>query len=528
MIHEIKDGLVYLYNSYEYKEDIKKILGRRWNPDEKAWTIPYNKKTIEEANQILNVSIKVPREKKIPVIEFNPRIKYLYKHQRDSVKVGLKSPFMADLSEPGTGKTLTAIELILQRDKWPILIICPKSIMEVVWKEELEKIKEELGLTFQTVLLNGSSAKVKNALHDLYRDGYPNFIAIINYDKVDIVLDHLYLFEWDQIILDESTKIKSPTARRSKAILKLAKKSAATHRHIMTGTLAPNGLLDAFNQMRFLSPDLFGESYYAFRQSYFMQQPWDQYNWYPKQDSYDRFRKTLEGVSIQHKKRECADLPPLVEEKRVFSLSPDQHKAYQQMKKEALLVLKDLTIVAPFKITQLMKLRQICSGFLYLPEETRSENYETLSNNKFFELMDLLEEIEDKVIIFCHFNHSIQYLSKAIDNSVAFLGSDLERQQALSKFKNTDKFKYLIANPASAGHGLNLQYCSNIIYYELDYNLENYLQSIDRINRIGQKNKMTVFYLIAEATLEGFIFKKLKLKQDINKKIDVSELRDAL
>ena len=141
-----KDHCVYLYESYEWKDLIKTIQGRRWHADKKAWSITYTKETVNEANRILNISIDLPPDhpgSKETAVQF--KIPYLYDHQKKSVRHLVSNKYSADLSQPGTGKTLTAIELLFQRGAGPVLIICPRSIMEVVWQAELMRVLEERG-----------------------------------------------------------------------------------------------------------------------------------------------------------------------------------------------------------------------------------------------------------------------------------------------------------------------------------------------------------------------------------------------
>ena len=150
-------------------------------------------------------------------------------------------PYFADLSEPGTGKTLVQIENMKRNKSKKNLIICPKSIMRSVWVEQLEERFPEMKIF---VLNKGSKAasKTLSALPDRY-------IIIVAYDTVPRILDSLKRLRFDTIILDESTKIKTARSQRSKAIIKL--RNVSHRRYIMTGTPAPNGLMDVFNQYRF-------------------------------------------------------------------------------------------------------------------------------------------------------------------------------------------------------------------------------------------------------------------------------------
>jgi len=518
----IQNNRIFVTTPYELKDQIKAVPGRKWHKDIKKWSVPYDRDTCEILEQWFGLNVKPPVIK--TATDKNPAtdiiIDKLYTHQRQSVNIARQTDCFADLSEPGTGKTLVQIELMLERNAWPVLIICPKSIMEAVWVEQLR----EYNLT--GTMLEGGSIKVKQILKMAGLWDVIYQIGIINYEMVPLVIKELLKINWQYIILDESTKIKSPSAKRSKAIMKL--RDACKYRSIMTGTPAPNGLQDAFNQFKFIQPKIFGESFYAFRQRYFTQGGYMNYEWFAKPDAMEQFKNKIKGISSQHHKRDCIDLPPLVEEKRYVEMGADQKKYYDMMKEECLILLKELTITAPFVVTKLMKLRQIASGFIYMEDET----YKVAKNNpKDKELLNILEQIgNSKVIIFAHFNETLRHIADYLDANkfkyAWFHGSDIYKHAALDSFKNEQQI--LLANPASAAHGLNLQHCSNIIYYELDWNLENFLQGMQRIERIGQKNKMTVYYLIVKNTLENYILKKLKDKADINKKLDINELREAL
>ena len=196
------------------------------------------------------------------------------------------------------------------------------------------------------------------------------------------------------------------------------------------------------------------------------------------------------------------------------------------MKEEAIAELESgEVIIARFMMTQMMKLRQIASGFAYTGEDP-----ELISNGKMKEIESLLEEIDGKVIIFCCFTFMKVRITSALNRekiqAINFEGST--KEAALNAFEKHDNIKVLVANPASAGHGLNLQFCSNIIYAEHDFNLEYYEQSMQRIERIGQKNKMTVYHIITKNTVENYIMRQLQNKIDVNKNIDISKLKEML
>lgn len=521
---------------YSEKEYIKVIPGRKYNAVDHTWSAPYSHENVNLVKQLFNVGLPSPLDR-IASCQAAQKtqhhqsfiLPYLYKHQKASVKFGRALKCFADLSEPGTGKTLVQIELLLERlDAFPALIICPKSIVHAVWEAQLEKCLPDNNIIY---FLENGTDHIMLSLSDLKKNmNKSSIIAIINYEAVAGVIDDLKKIKWSSIILDESTKIKNSKSDRSKAILKL--RDGAKYRSIMTGTIAPNNLLDVYNQLRFIEPELFGDSFYAFRDHFFYAAGYENHMWLPKPNTFTDIASRLKMVSIGHLKRECIDLPPLVEELRVVEMSDQQKQYYTQMKEELVLWLRnqDSPIVASFAITAMMKLRQICSGFIYDAGKIINLN---ISHRKLQETFDLLDEInikEHKVIIFAHFNATLEYLKNALRHKgldCILYSSDATstaKQSALKTFEASPKDNILLANPASAGHGLNLQFCSNIIYYEHDFNLENHLQSMQRIERIGQKNKMTIYHLITKYSVEEYIMKRLRDKKSTSEKLTIDEI----
>jgi len=267
--------------TFELREQLK-AAGGRWDKAQKAWKFSYDPDTVELLNTWLCLRIPFPQiisEVKINDNKQDNFLLQLYSHQKKSVMLGRQTAIMADLSDPGTGKTRVQIELILERNAYPVLVICPKSIMEPVWKRQLE----EVGIK-PHLLNNGSAAVEKYIKKWLVSDNeFNEQVFIINYEMVPRTINDLLKIQWKYIICDESTRLKSRNAKRSRAVMKL--RDVPQYRSILTGTPAPNGLLDIFNQFRWLDPRLFGENYYVFRQRYFHQKPWDQWTWYPNDNA---------------------------------------------------------------------------------------------------------------------------------------------------------------------------------------------------------------------------------------------------
>jgi len=529
MHFKIENYKIFIFDAYQQRERLKAI-GARWSKRRRAWWLSHDLDSVEALRQAVGLKVpapSLPRPAR-PVPAITPEatgliIQGLYTHQKTSVAVARGLPFFADFSEPGTGKTLVQIELMLERDEWPVLVVCPKSITHAVWRQQL------LGTGYfrppNVHVLEGGSEKVSRQLRTLPSAG--RRVVIINYEMVPRVIDELLEVPWAAVVLDESTRIKNPNAKRSKAVMRL--RDHVSWRAIMTGTPAPNGLLDIFNQVRFLDPRLFGESWYAFRQRYMEQKPWDAFNWYPRPGAFQVIRTRLAPFSVAHKKRECVDLPPLVHEERLVDMTAAQARAYRQMRDELLLELEEQTIVAPFTITKLMKLRQLANGFAY---DTSTGEALHVGSNKPAELLDLLDELDDEqVIVFTHFQHTGRLLHDIFqqkDVKHVWVTADTKDKQAeVKKFESGD-VRVLLANTAIMAHGWNLQFCSNVVFYEHDFALENYEQAVQRIERIGQRNKMTVYHLLTAGTLEPKILERLQKKIDLNRQLDVSAVREML
>jgi len=507
---EITNNSICISESYDQK-DFLKALGGKWNNLNKSWDFKYDLDTISDLNKWFP-------DLNIPLPELKPEIirddlvffqQNLFNHQKESVRKGLSNKYFADLSEPGTGKTKTQIEIILQRNVWPILIICPVSLIYAVWNDELKKI-----LPVQNIkILDQGTIKNKIRISTIGRKD----VVVINYESVPMVEKELKEAKFSLIILDESTKIKNPKSQRSKSVIEIGRE--IEFRSIMTGTIAPNGLLDVFNQFKFLNPQLFGYSWYQFRERNF--QKINDFSWIVKPYKLAEYKDKIRHCSTQHKLSDCTDMPELNHYIRKLPMPDGIHKVYQKAKHDLLLEVSGETIPLSFATTKLMKLRQVCSGFVYLPDEQS----EFMSDFKIQEALDLIETINDRVIVFCDFRLMLEKAVEIIGAKYPivkmFEGGSKEEQ--IDQFRRTEN-SVLIANPASAGHGLNLQFCSNIIYMTHSFDLEIYLQSKRRIERISQKNTMAIFHIIATHSIDEYIFKRLENKANLNEAIRVEDI----
>ena len=216
--------------------------------------------------------------------------------------------------------------------------------------------------------------------------------------------------------------------------------------------------------------------------------------------------------------------------KRTIQLSAEQKSVYQQMKKEAVAFLNGKSMTTATALVQLMRLQQITCGHF----KDDSGQIQQIKNNRINELMSVLGEVEGKAIIWCHWRHDIDNVLAAVTKEygprsvVTYYGdtSTEDRQKAIREIQNPDsEVRFLIGTPQTGGYGITLTEANTMIYFSNGYDLEKRTQSEARINRIGQKRKMTYIDIIAEDTVDERIVKALNKKQNIASEIMGEELK---
>ena len=339
------------------------------------------------------------------------------------------------------------------------------------------------------------------------------------------------------VVIDESTTIKNPKAIRTKNALKLS--TLAKYRRILTGSPVTRDPIDLFSQCEFLDPAILGHaSYYSFKNRYTVQVRTNvgthTFNKVVGYKNLDELSHLLTPYSYRVLKEDCLDLPEKIYTKRQVDLTPEQHKAYKEMKEIALTFFEDGSVLtASTVMTQLLRLHQISCGHLV----TESGETKVFKNNRIPELMDILEEVDGKVIIWANYRQDIRTIYDTISKKygketvATYYGDtpDDERQGIVQKFQDKDSsLRYFVGNQQTAGYGLTLTAAKTVVYYSNNYDLEKRIQSEDRAHRIGQKSNVTYIDLIAEKTVDERIVKALRNKINIASKVLGEEFKEWL
>ena len=450
-----------------------------------------------------------------------------YEHQRNALNESAEKVQWAYFMEMGTGKTKVTIDnmsyLFFQRKITAALIIAPKSVY-TIWETEID--------THMTDVLKKSIFKWNiDKPKDYYKlNEFQHLrIFLINVEALstkrgfEACVDYLTRNKLNFVVLDESTTIKNKSAKRTKNILGLRK---LTHiRRILTGSPITKSPLDLFTQCQFLSPELLGfSSYLAFRNRYaemtdipvgsgrFISVP----KYYKR---LEELEERLKQFATRIRKDQCLDLKPKVRSKRYIELEGESKKIYDRLRTSALAIVEDSTISFSNKLTEIIKLHQVCNGF------TKDDDGRMLPlhDQKIKALHEIIEESDGKIIIWANYLWNIHEIIHSLkvkygeDSVVSIFGEvDVkDRKKAVESFQNDSNVRFFVGNPTTGGFGLTLTACNTVVYYSNNYNLEVRMQSEDRAHRLGQKGTVVYVDIVAKNTLDEAIMKSLINKGQI-------------
>ena len=465
-----------------------------------------------------------------------------YAHQLTALEKSWNKENFAYFMEMGTGKTKVLIDNVaMLYDKGKIdgaLIIAPKGVVKTWYEQELPTHLpdhiENVSVLWQPNITKTQQEK----LDTLFEIDTALHILIMNVEALSTEKGVKFATKFinshkTMMAIDESTTIKTPSARRTKNIISLGLN--AKYKRIMTGSPITKNPLDLYTQCEFLDPWLLDfASYYAFRNRYAeMKTMHLRGRSIQVVDGFQNLGELSDKVkdfSYRVLKEDCLDLPPKNFIKRHISLTADQQKVYKQMKEEALAILNGKVTTTMTVLTQLMRLHQITCGYVTADDGSTQE----VESNRMTELMSVLEETEGKAIIWANYQFSVGDIIKNItkkfgkDSYVHYYGLTPQeiRQENIVKFQTDPNCRFIIGTPATGGYGITLTAANTVIYYSNGYDLEKRLQSEDRAHRIGQKKNVTYIDIIAEDTIDEKIVEALRNKIDIASQVMGEELKE--
>lgn len=439
-----------------------------------------------------------------------------HNYQKRAIKFMLQHSCAGLFLDPGLGKTSITLSTLKLLKKEGVatrtLIIAPLRVCYSVWPKEIQKWKDFNDLSF--TLLHG-----KDKERNLEKN---SDIYLINPEGVQwlVTSPKFRGMKFDTLVVDESSKFKNSAAERFKYLKKIL--PTFKRRYILTGSPAPNGLLDLFGQMYILDlGESLGKFISSYRSRYFYRAGFNGYEWRPVVDADKMIHKKIQPLVLRMAAEDYIQLPDLIVNRIDVDLPNAARTAYRDMEKEFIAGVEDGSVVAVNAAVASSKCSQIANGGLY--GDDKSVAYH-IHDEKAQAVLDIIEELNGvPALVAYEYGHDLERLKKVLGKDVPYIGGGVSTKRAaeLEKAWNAGDLPVLLGQPQSIAHGLNLQNSGNhIIWHSLTWNYENYDQFIRRIHRQGSvHDKVFVHHIVAKDTVDELklfaMNKKFRTQRDL-------------
>lgn len=446
-------------------------------------------------------------------MKFNPwnYQQYSINHIIDHKDSGL----FLDMGMGKTVSTLTAIDnLIFLGEVNKVLVIAPLRVAEDTWSTEVDKWDHLKHIRISKIL--GTKKQREEALNknaDIY---------VTNRENVDWLVNECFdSWIWDMVVIDELSSFKSSKAKRFRAL----KKVRPYFKRIvgLTGTPAPNSLIDLWPQIYLLDGgQRLGKTITGFKDRYFnpgRRNGYVVYNWELKEGAEEAIQNKISDICISMKADDYLDLPERIDNRVEIYLSKKSMEIYKKLEKDLIIELGEEDITAANAAVLTNKLLQMANGAIY----SESKEVFNIHDNKLEKLEEIIDTSNGKsVLVFYNFKHDYNRISEMLTKK-KITYQTLNNSEDIKKWNNGE-IQVALLHPASAGHGLNLQYGGNIIvWFGLTWSLELYQQANARLHRQGQKESVIIHHLIAKGTVDEDVINALA-----NKEINQNMLLEAV
>jgi len=441
----------------------------------------------------------------------------LHEYQKDAVAFAKERRRAGLFLSPGLGKTIISLTLIseaLGEDRTPWLVVCPLRVVNT-WVSEIERWFHTLHLKPVVVHGRGKSELLRT----------PADVYLINYEGLPWLYNELrgtrgVNAPFNNLILDESHKIKSPTAKRWKLLKKML--PMFDHRILLTGTPASNGLLGVWTQQFVIDEGAaLHDRFNTYKHRYFYPVDFQGFNWQPVEGAEERIREEMRPTSISMRHIDHLTMPELTRNLIEVSLPSAVMQQYRELQKEFFLQVEDGVVHPANAAVVANKLRQIVQGGVYL----EGGDWNELHNTKLEALVALIEELQGSPLLCLYqFNGELEMVTNELYKqkiSYAVLNGDTGPQESKDIIDawNADEISVLMAHPKTVSLGLNLQHgtAHNICWYSLTWSLDDFQQSEARLWRQGQRRTVIVHSILAKGTIDKTVLYALAGKNRTQK-----------
>jgi SNF2 family DNA or RNA helicase len=444
--------------------------------------------------------------------QFVGSLKYKpHPYQKRAIKVCVSQACAGLLLDPGLGKTSISLATLLMLGELGYvkgaLVIAPLRAVYNVWPKEAEKWEDFRHLSIG--LLHGDDkSAVLNEDHHIYAinpEGVPWLCEILERMPSD-------KWPFDMLIVDESTKFKDSSTQRFKALKKVLHRFK--RRYILTGTPAPNGLMDLFGQMYILDlGNALGRYITHYRNEFFYPSGYGGYSWSPKIGAMEAISARCAPLVLRMTREEYLDLPDLVPQMVWLDLPAHARKIYKDVEEEFYAELGDDVVIAPSAAAAGIKCRQVLNGAVYINPQ---KDWRHVHDAKLDALVDLHQELSGQpLLVLYEFQHDLERILAKFPNAKQIGGQSMKKDEAVIAAFNRGELTLVVGHPASMGHALNLQgECAHVCWFGLTWNFEHYDQAIQRVWRQGNKaQRVIVYHFCINDSLDEAVVRTLEGKE---------------
>lgn len=445
-----------------------------------------------------------------PVIDWQDHAPPMWQHQRTALNFCLERPAAMLAMAMGTGKSRVVVELIKARNHQRILIVCPKSVLQV-WPKEF--LKYTSGEYFVYPLTKGTvaeKAREAKTLLDSWQ-GIRPVVLIINYESAreEAFASFALKAKFDLVVADESHRIKAPAGTTARFFYQLGK--VAPHRLALSGTPLAHSPLDAFGQYKFLSPSIFGTSYTSFRARYCVMDALAKFPKILRYQNLDDLHRKFYSIAYRVTS-DVIDLPAAQHLFRYCELGDKARRVYRSLEREFYAEVESGQVTIKNALVKLLRLQQITGGHL------RTDDGQNLAidDAKLELLQETLEEIDpaEPIVIFARFTADLQAIRRAVEECGLTTGELSGHANDLAEWQE-GKTQVLVVQVQSGAAGIDLTRARYCLYFSLGFSLGDYEQSLARVRRPGQTRPVTYIHLLCEHSIDGKVYKALASHQEV-------------
>lgn len=443
----------------------------------------------------------------------------LHDYQKFAHDFIVSRPYAGLFLDMGMGKTLTTLSAVYDLNPHGhVLVIAPKNIARSTWLDEIEKWRLPIRTKSFIVTEDDKPISKKKRL-ELYAEAKtaPPTMYFINRELVTDLVRNVPDWCFPVVIIDEAQSFKSYASERFKALKRVRPKIERLIE--LTGTPAPNGLMDLWSQIYLLDQgERLGSTITAYRNEFFypgMIVNGYPVKWIPKPGAEDEIYRRISDLVISMKNT-ALTLPPLTFNNVFVHMEPKEQKLYDKMKKDFVLSFADESdpenkteIIAANSAVLSAKLRQMASGALYTDEQ---HNYTIIHRRKLEHIAYLLRGTFSPVLIAYHF-HTDKIMLETYLTALGFDVRTFDGSNAMYRAWNAGQIPIMLLHPASAGHGLNFQTGGHtLIWYTIPWSLEEYQQCNARLYRQGQTEPVVIHHILTKGTIDEKVLKSIDTK----------------